>query len=246
MPPKVENLMVEFLDFPDIIEVTPQATPAATVSQWVYEVPNFKTKINLVGRLLADESFARVIIFTKTRQAANDLYKYLQRKGLGPANVLHANKAQNSRLAAIRAFREGELRVLVATDVAARGLDISQVSHVINFDVPVQYEDYVHRIGRTGRAQQQGAAITLVNPAEVYHLQKIEQLIKQKIERLPLPDGVEVAETPFEEQQQMARAIDHQKKLANPDYQGAFHEKKKKKPAHKPGKFSIRRKRKRK
>ncbi len=245
MPPKVEHLMAEFLDFPDIIEVTPQATPAATVSQMVYEVPNFKTKINLVGKLLADESFARVIIFTKTRQAANDLYKYLQRKQLGPANVLHANKAQNSRLAAIRAFRTGELRVLVATDVAARGLDISQVSHVINFDVPVQYEDYVHRIGRTGRAQQQGAAITLVNPAEVYHLQKIEQLIKQKIARMPLPDGVEVPETPFEEQQQMARAIDHQKRLDNPDYQGAFHEKKKKKPARKPTKYSGRHKKRR-
>jgi ATP-dependent RNA helicase RhlE len=126
----------------------------------------------------------------------------------------------------MEAFRQGNVRILVATDVAARGIDISLVSHVINFDVPIVYEDYVHRIGRTGRANHSGEAITFMNEAEHYHVQQIEQLIRMKIPRKPLPADVEVLPTPFEEAQEMAMEIDTQKRKANPDFQGAFHEKK--------------------
>ena len=226
MPEKVIRLSEEFLDFPEVIEVTPQATPATTINQVFYRVPNIRTKINLIEYFLRDEQFTRVIIFTKTRVAANDIYKFIDRKNLGPVNVLHANKGQNSRIAAMNAFKEGSLRVLVTTDVSSRGIDVSEVSHVINFDVPVVYEDYVHRIGRTGRAELTGQAITLVNKAEEYHLGKIARLIRQPIPEKQLPAAVEVLPTPFAENQQMAKEIDHQKRLENPDFKGAFHEKK--------------------
>lgn len=244
MPDKVIQLSEEFLEFPEVIEVTPQATPASTVAQVYYTVPNIKTKINLLAHFLKDESFARVIVFTKTRKSANDIYKYIQRRDLASANVLHSNKGQNSRIAAIDAFKNGELRVLVTTDVTSRGIDVTEVSHVINFDVPVLYEDYVHRIGRTGRAMMAGEAITFVNKAEVYHLHKIEKLIRQEILELPLPSGVEVTKTPFEESQLQEREIDHQKRLENPDFKGAFHEKKKSLRESRP-KFSRAKKRKR-
>jgi ATP-dependent RNA helicase RhlE len=111
--------------------------------------------------------------------------------------------------------------------VSARGIDINQLSHVINFDVPVLYDDYVHRIGRTGRALATGTAITFATEADRYHVQKIEALIRQPIPVYPLPAEVEVAETPWEEEQQMRREIDEQKRKENPDYRGAFHKKKK-------------------
>ena len=228
MPEKVVQLSEEFLDFPEIIEVTPQATPAKTINQVYYKVENLKTKINFIEYLLHDNQFTRVIIFTKTRVAATDVYKYIERKKLGSVNVLHSNKGQNSRIAAMNTFKSGELRILVTTDVSSRGIDVSEVSHVINFDVPVVYEDYVHRIGRTGRAEMKGKAITLVNKAEDYHLRKIEKLIKQPIKEKQLPQEVQLAKTPFIESQEMEREIDHQKRLENPDFKGAFHEKKQK------------------
>lgn len=228
MPEKVLQLSEEFLEFPEVIEVTPQATPAKTIEQAFYRVPNIKTKINLLEHLLKDESFSRVIVFTRKRQSANDVYKYIERKELGTTNVLHANKGQNSRIAAMNSFKNGDLRILVTTDVSSRGIDVTEVSHVINFDVPVVYEDYVHRIGRTGRAEMTGVAITLVNKAEEDHLRKIEKVIRQPITEKKLPEGVEVTKTPFAEDQEMEREIDHQKRIENPGFKGAFHEKKKK------------------
>jgi ATP-dependent RNA helicase RhlE len=115
---------------------------------------------------------------------------------------------------------------LVTTDVTARGIDVTKVSHVINFDVPILYEDYVHRIGRTGRAFQEGTAITFVTKPEEYHIEKIEKLIREKIAIKKLPKNLEIAPTSFEESQDMAREIDNQKRKDNPDFKGAFHDKK--------------------
>jgi ATP-dependent RNA helicase RhlE len=226
-PEKVERLSDEFLEFPTRVEVAPQATPVETVNQVLYEVPNLKTKIGLLNKLLEDPSFNRVIIFTRTKKTAENTYRYLARKlDEEQVKVIHANKGQNTRINSMEAFREGNVRILVATDVAARGIDISLVSHVINFDVPIVYEDYVHRIGRTGRANHSGEAITFMNEAEEYHVQRIELLIRMKIPRKPLPADVEVLPTPFEEAQEMAMEVDNQKRKENPDFQGAFHEKK--------------------
>jgi ATP-dependent RNA helicase RhlE len=142
--------------------------------------------------------------------------------------VIHSNKGQNTRINAMQEFKEGQLRVLVSTDVSSRGIDVTEVSHVINFDVPLLYEDYVHRIGRTGRAFHQGKAITFATEAEQYHIRKIEELIRIKIPQYPLPAGIEIEETSNEERQEMAREIDWQKRKEDPTFKGAFHERKRK------------------
>ncbi|UXX79626.1 DEAD/DEAH box helicase [Reichenbachiella carrageenanivorans] len=222
----VENLSAEFLEFPEKVEVTPQSSTVDTIAQSLYFVPNFKTKINMLGYLLEQEEMSRIIIFVKTKANADNIYKYIERKVTKSVKVIHGNKAQNTRLNSIDAFKNGEIKVLVATDVAARGLDVSMVSHVINFDVPLIYEDYVHRIGRTGRAEQTGIAITFANQAEAYHIKQIEKLIDKKIKELSIPVEVEVEKTPFIEQQEQLREIDYRKKKLDPDYKGAFHDKK--------------------
>src|SRR5471030_2140841 len=167
------------------------------------------------------------MIFCKTRTAAEDVYKFLLRKyGEAGVKVLHANKGQNTRINSMNAFKNDEVKILVATDVASRGIDVSDVSHVINFDVPVVIEDYVHRIGRTGRAYQLGVAITFCNPAELYYIRKVEKLIRQTIPATNIPADVFIEATPYEEKQDQDREVDMQKRRDDPDFKGAFHEKK--------------------
>jgi ATP-dependent RNA helicase RhlE len=226
-PEKVERLANEFLDFSMRVEITPPATVATQVVQELYYVPNGATKINFLEHLLnTNAEFSRVMIFTRTKDVANNIYKYLDRKHLGPVKVIHSNKGQNTRINAMNDFKEGKLRILVSTDVASRGIDVTNVTHVINFDVPIMYEDYVHRTGRTGRAFQEGKAITLATEAERYHIDKIEKIIREKITVKKLPSTIEVAETPYAEAQLMAREIDRQKRYEDPEFKGAFHDKK--------------------
>lgn len=228
MSPLVEKIAGDFLKHPTIIEVAPQATTAKTVTQTLYEVPNFKTKINLLQYLLKDEEdFTRIIIFCKTKTVADNIYSFIARRfGEDSVRVIHANKGQNTRINTINKFKEGGIRVLVATDVASRGIDVSEVSHVINFDVPIIIEDYVHRIGRTGRAFSTGDALTFCTPAERYYVEKIESLIRQLIPVTAMPADVFIEETPYDERQALAKDIDMQKRKEDPEYQGAFHEKK--------------------
>jgi ATP-dependent RNA helicase RhlE len=226
-PEKVERLAEEFIEFPVRVEITPQATVARKVEQELYRIPNMRTKINFLEHLLQDkETYSRVMIFARTKETADNVFKYLDRKHLGPAKVVHSNKGQNTRINSMNEFKEGNLRILVATDVASRGIDVVNVTHVINFDVPFVYEDYVHRIGRTGRAFQSGKAISFVTNAELYHIDKIQKIIREKIAVKELPSGIEVSETPFEEAQDMAREIDRQKRYEDPEFKGAFHERK--------------------
>jgi ATP-dependent RNA helicase RhlE len=224
----VQKIAGDFLKNPTIIEVGLQATPAQTVTQTLYQVPNFKTKINLLQHLLKnDEEFKRLIIFCKTKTVADNIHSFIVRRfGEEAVRVIHANKGQNTRINSINSFKEGNVRVLVATDVASRGIDVSEVSHVINFDVPIIIEDYVHRIGRTGRAYAKGDALTFCTAAEEYYIKKIEKLIRQHIPIVPLPAEVFVEETPYEEKQAINRTIDDQKRKEDPDFKGAFHEKK--------------------
>ncbi len=253
-PPKVERLSENFLEAPIKVEVTPQATTASQVAQIIYEVPNFKTKINLLECLFEDtEKYNRVIVFVRSKETADNIYKFLKRKVLTEENlkIIHSNKGQNTRINSMEAFKEGNVRVLVATDVAARGIDVTEVSHVINFDVPLIYEDYVHRIGRTGRANHVGNAMTFVTIADEYHILKIEGIIRMTVPRLPLPDNLRIEETPFEEQQDYLREIDNQRRKEDPTFLGAFHEKKnsvasqpKKTQKQKPTKGAVSRKRK--
>ncbi len=225
---KVETMTEEFLDFPERVEVAPSATPAQLVKQSYYQVPNFKTKLNLIRSWLEDEeAFSRVLIFVRTKEHAENVFKVIRRKTEGEKRILHSNKGQSARINAIQAFKDGDVRILISTDVSARGLDVSLITHVINFDLPQRYEDYVHRIGRTARANNHGEAISLIDPAEEYHLRKIEEVIRMKIEKKELPEEVVVEPTGKAEHQVQMREIDRQKKLEDPDYQGAFHEKKK-------------------
>ncbi|MCC8410172.1 DEAD/DEAH box helicase [Mucilaginibacter sp. UR6-1] len=228
MSDKIHQLSANFLEHPTVVEVTPQATPAATVTQKLYYVPNIKTKINLLKKLLEEDGeIKKLIIFCKTRVSAEGVFRFLSRKySEDEVRVLHANKGQNTRINSINAFKADEVKILVATDVAARGIDVNDVSHVINFDVPIVIEDYVHRIGRTGRAYQSGEAITFCNPAEEYYIRKAEKLIRQQIPVQAIPADVFVEDTPYEERQDQAREIDMQKRRENPDFKGAFHEKK--------------------
>jgi ATP-dependent RNA helicase RhlE len=224
---RVEEMAREFLDHYEKIEVAPSATPVEQVRQYVYKVPNFRTKLNLVRHLLENETaYTRVILFVKTKETADQVYKVIKRKTEGEKRILHSNKGQTSRLNAIRAFRNGEIRILITTDISARGIDVSLVSHVINFDIPPRYEDYVHRIGRTARAGNTGIAITLVAPDEVWHLRKIEKMIRMVIPEKEIPEEIKIFETEFEERQKQKREIDRQRKIDDPSFQGAFHEKK--------------------
>ncbi len=233
-PDKVERLSAEFLEAPVRVEGTPQASTPEIVNQLLYEVPNLKTKAHFLEKLLRNPEFKRVMVFVRTKQTADNVFRYLTRKMPADAiRVIHANKGQNTRINSMEAFKEGNVRVLVATDVAARGIDVQQISHVINLDVPIIYEDYVHRIGRTGRAFRTGEAITFMNKAESYHIGKIEKIIRMTIPRAPLPADTELFKTPFDEDQEMDIEIDQQKKREDPDFKGAFHEKKIVRPAAK-------------
>jgi ATP-dependent RNA helicase RhlE len=226
-PDKVQRIADNFLLFPNILEVTPQATPAETVEQYLYSVPNNPSKINLLVHLLeTDASMSRVMVFCRTKEWVTQIHQILLEKKLGKTVVIHSNKGQNARINAMDEFKAGDVRVLVTTDVTARGIDVAEVSHVVNFQIPHQHEDYVHRIGRTGRAFKTGVAISMMDVAEVYHVRKIEQLMKQEIERKDIPEGVVLSETVKSEMIAQNRDIDWQKRKDNPDFKGAFHEKK--------------------
>jgi ATP-dependent RNA helicase RhlE len=185
-PEKVETLAEEFLEFPEKIEVTPQATPAETIKQVIYRTYNFQTKLNLLVSILkglTEEDAA--LVFVKTKKHATEIGKYLKRKLITEVAFLHANKGTNTRSAAVESLHAGTIKILVTTDVASRGLDVARISMVINFDIPVQYEDYVHRIGRTGRAMREGKAISFVNAPDELHLSRVEKLIRMKIQKKP-------------------------------------------------------------
>ncbi len=225
-PERVERIADNFLLFPSRVEVTPQATPAATVEQRVYMVPNFKTKLNLLMHLLEGDEMKRVMVFVRTKADATSMGKFMERSNVGEIRFLHSNIGQNSRMNAIKDFKDGNVRILVSTDVTARGIDVFEVSHVVNFQVPGHYEDYVHRIGRTGRAFKTGVAISFVDMSEEYHLTNIQKIIRQAIPVFEIPEVVHIEKTETEEKQEQAREIDRQKRLDNPDFKGAFHEKK--------------------
>lgn len=231
---KVEKLTEDFLEFPLIIKTEAEQAPAPGIVQSVYFTPNIKTKVNLLENIISEEKYNRIMVFCKTKQNANSIFHFLERKfGEEKVRVVHGNKAQNTRLNSINDFREGNINFLVSTDVSARGIDITDVDLVINFDVPLIYEDYIHRIGRTGRMFSVGKAITFCSPSDEYHLEKIEKLIHEKIPVVDIPKAFIEEKTSFDEMQKMKKEIDFQRKKEDPDYQGAFHEKKVRTPAKK-------------
>lgn len=176
----VVGLAREVTRDPVRLEVETTVAPNA-ITQALYPAPEH-LKFDLLQRLLEDPRLASVLVFTRTKHRADQLARKLQRAGVAAA-VIHGDRSQGQRVAALEAFREGHMRVLVATDIAARGIDVEGISHVVNYDVPMQAEDYVHRIGRTGRAQAVGHAYTLVTPLDDRMIQRIEYLLQERIER---------------------------------------------------------------
>ena len=228
-PPKTEAMAGEFLLWPTRVEASPQSTPVETVTQSGFRADNFGTKLNLLVDLLkAEDPEVQALLFVREKDQAERIGQRLARDVSSKVRTLHANKGQNSRIHAMDLFKEGEIRFLVATDVASRGIDVPQLDLVINVTVPKDPHDYIHRIGRTGRAKRKGRAITLVDTSEKAALHRIEQLLGAPLSILPLPEGITVEATPKWEAQAMARAIDREKRKADPTFKGAFHEKKRK------------------
>jgi ATP-dependent RNA helicase RhlE len=220
----VEGLASDFLVNPERVEVARSATLVEHVIQKCYDVPNITTKINLLKCLLADkEEFRRVMIFTETKKNADRIVERLADHWGGELSVIHSNKAQNTRLRALRAFKAGETRIMVASDVAARGIDVQDVSHVVNFDIPSLAEEYVHRIGRTARAGKEGTALSFVSGKERERFDDIEALIGQQVPVEELPQGVEISALLLDEERVETNNIAYQKKRAGA---GAFHVKK--------------------
>ena len=185
MPPEVEVLARKYLRRPHVVEVTRRATVATTVTHAVYPVPRSR-KSALLVELLKKAEMDSVLVFTRMKVGADRVVRDLEHAGIS-VTAMHGDKRQAQRDQALSDFREGRIRVLVATDIAQRGLDISGISHVINYDVPAQVEDYVHRIGRTGRAAQTGDAYTFMAPDEIAMVRMIERVIGQEIERVSVP-----------------------------------------------------------
>ena len=161
------------------VEVAPQGTTAAEIKQGVV-MARTKQKRQVLSTMLADEAMKSVIVFSRTKHGADRVVRDLERDGFNAA-VIHGNKSQNARQKALNGFRDGSVRILVATDIAARGIDVPGISHVVNFDLPDEAESYVHRIGRTGRNGADGIAITLCDPAENAKLRAVERIIRMKL-----------------------------------------------------------------
>lgn len=199
---EVEKLISEYFNDPVYIEAAPTGTPLENINQGLYEVPNFNTKVNLLKQLLeSDQSMTRLLIFAATKQLADQLYEQLEPLFPGTAGVIHSNKEQNHRFNTVKQFKEGNYRFIIATDIVARGIDVAEVTHVINFDMPAVPENYMHRIGRTGRADKQGIAISFMTEKERPYLKAIESLMKYEVPVLPLPSDLLISTvlTPDEE-----------------------------------------------
>lgn len=182
---EIKKLASEFLQRPEEIQVTPQNTATELVSQIVYPVDK-KRKRELLSQKIGEEDWQQVLVFTRTKHCANKLAEQLNKDGITAA-AIHGNKSQGARTRALSEFKAGTVRTLVATDIAARGIDINKLPHVVNFELPNVAEDYIHRIGRTARAGQEGHAISLVCVDELKLLQDIERLLGKKIEKVYLP-----------------------------------------------------------
>ena len=186
MSPEIEKLARTHMKLPRLVEVSPRGKAASMVEQFAYPVAQ-ESKTALLLDLLERERFERVLVFTRTRRGAERLSHILSAREHSVGRI-HSDRTQPQRESALRGFRDGRTRVLVATDIAARGLDVDAVSHVINYDVPAAPEDYVHRIGRTGRAGNTGRAITIVTPVDELSMRAIERLTGQQVKRVHLPE----------------------------------------------------------
>ena len=227
LTPDVEQLMQLYFNNPVMVEAAPTGTPLENIKQFAYRVPNFYTKVNLLQLLLSeDKTMAKVLVFTGSKQLANELFEQLEKDFEGTAGVIHSNKEQNHRFNTVKQFKEGAYRFIIATDIVARGIDIAEVTHVINFDTPDEPENYMHRIGRTGRADKEGIAISFITEKEKKYQSAIEELMNYTIPEIPLPAHLEISEKLTEDEMPKVFMKEIQVKLPKKEDVGpAFHAK---------------------
>ncbi len=240
LPPRRQNLMFsatmvesvaviieDSFNTPQLIEAAPTGTPLENIIQQSYKVPNFNTKINLLKLILSNKiEFSKVLVFVATKKLADDIYEGLELFFPTELGVIHSNKDQNFRFNAVKQFQAGTVRILIATDIIARGLDISEVTHVLNFDTPDVPENYIHRIGRTGRADKKGISITFVTPKEEEYLDEIQTLMSYEVPILDLPTDLVISDILTEDELPKVKMKNILVKVDKKEEAGpAFHEK---------------------
>jgi ATP-dependent RNA helicase RhlE len=226
MTEDVEILINENFIKPEFIAIALSGTPLDNIYQSCYPVANFYTKVNLLGHLLQDkETYQKILIFIDSKKNADRLYEAMEPDFWNELLVIHSNKSQNNRMAAIERFNDNNARILIATDVIARGLDLDDITHVINFDTPKFPENYMHRIGRTGRAEKMGHSILFYTEGEEDWKKEIEKMMEYDIPQLEFPNEVKVSkQLTLDEQPRIIEKNPHKKKthVAGP----SFHDKK--------------------
>ena len=191
MTSDVDLIIDDFFKDPEKIAIAVSGTPLENISQETYSVKNFYTKVNLLKHLISDkETFEKVLVFVSSKKSADLIFEEISEQYLSESCIIHSNKSQNYRIRSIKQFEEGENRILIATDIMARGLDIENITHVINFDTPNFPENYMHRIGRTGRAEKRGNSILFYTENEIPYKEAIESLMSIKIKNKKLPSEI--------------------------------------------------------
>lgn len=227
MTDEIRNFIADYFIDPLEVEAARSGAPLENIKQAAIKVPNFSTKINLLSFFVHSQpGFAKVLLFVSTRQMADDVFDALPEELAEITGVIHANKSQNFRFAQLKRFNEGDCRILIATDLVARGLDFEDVTHVVNFDLPQDPESYMHRIGRTGRISKKGVAITFVTDKDAEARQQVEELMGQKITLMAMPEEVEVSDVVTSYDQEEVKMKNVLVVLPKrPEGGGAFHEK---------------------
>lgn len=228
MTDEVDQVLNDYFDFPEEVTLAASGTPLENITQIVYKVQNFNTKINLLKHLLQnDESMSRILVFVNNKKISDMLHERIEAEFEGQFGIIHSNKSQNYRLNTMSSFQEGNLRGLITTDVMARGLDISNITHVINFEMPEEPELYMHRIGRTGRADANGTAISFYTNREEEVKIEIELLMNRELNPEVFPEEVEISTHLIgpEKDKEKIKFLLKKPKLEG---EGAFHEKAKK------------------
>lgn len=224
---EVETIIDKYFNKPEYVELISRGTPLEKIIQRAYHVPNFYSKVNLLKSLLThDKTLSKVLLFVKNKKIADDLENELEEEFQQQVGVIHSNKSQPQRFNALKQFEEGTLRLLIATDLVARGVDIQNVTHVINFDAPKDTGSYIHRMGRTGRADKTGIAISFITPKDLEMQLAIEALMNKKIDVLDLPDTVELTEELTKDELPVTRDKNLKKTKKKETPTGAFHDKK--------------------
>ncbi|WP_405349898.1 DEAD/DEAH box helicase [Nonlabens sp. Asnod3-H03] len=226
MTDQIEDFIKSYFFNPEKVSVAVSGTRLENIEQTCYPVENFYTKANLLMDLLTDEEeFRKVLVFAGNKKSADRLQEYMLERYGDEIAVIHSNKTQNYRLRSIELFDTGERRILIATDVMARGLDLDKISHVINIDVPSFPENYMHRIGRSGRAEEKGKTILFYTEKEREDKEAIEALMDYKIPEIPFPEEVEISTQKTPEEKPVVREIFNPHKIIEEERGASFHEK---------------------